>query len=212
MGSVEDIDNHLPLIAILRGVTPQNLMRIVSILIDEGFTIIEVPLNSPDALTSIRMLANAVGDNVLVGAGTVTNINLAKQVFDTGAKLIVTPNCNPQVIRDSKAAGCAVLSGVTTPTEAFSALDAGTTGLKLFPISMIGVEGVKALKSVLPEGTRCYPVGGITPTSECMDPFLDAGVTGFGLGSALYHPAMSDQQIRSNAQQFVTRFKTHLGN
>ncbi|MDA9556982.1 2-dehydro-3-deoxy-6-phosphogalactonate aldolase [Vibrio sp.] len=199
-------EETLPLIAILRGVSTQDVLRIAHILIDEGFRIIEVPLNSPNALESIRLLVNQFGDDYLIGAGTVTNIIQAKDVVETGAKLIVTPNMNRDVIMFGRQNGCEVYPGVVTPTEAFTALQSGATGLKLFPISMVGIDGLKALKSVLPKGTLCFPVGGINPTFESMEPYCKAGADGFGLGSALYKPSMSDEEIRLNAQNYVDNF------
>ena len=203
----QDLSKHLPLIAIIRGVTPDVCLDVAKVLIEAGFTMIEVPLNSPNALESIRKLVKAYGDDYLIGAGTVTNTELAQQVIDTGAKLMVTPNCNANVIKMSVAAGCATFPGVVTPTEAFTALQAGATGIKLFPISMVGVDGLKALKSVLPKNTLCYPVGGIDPTIESMQPFVAAGASGFGLGSSLYKPTMSLAEIKQNAENFVTNFR-----
>ncbi|MCM2678517.1 2-dehydro-3-deoxy-6-phosphogalactonate aldolase [Echinimonas agarilytica] len=202
-----ELDRHLPLIAIIRGVTPDSVIEVATVLIDEGFTMLEVPLNSPDALTSIKMLVETFGAQYLIGAGTVTNPEQAQQVIETGANLVVTPNFNQQVVKMSVAAGCATFPGVVTPTEAFQALAAGATGLKLFPVSILGLDGFKALKSVLPAATRCYPVGGIAPRIESMSPFVQAGADGFGLGSALYKPSMSLQQIRQNACDYVTSFK-----
>ncbi|WP_158971592.1 2-dehydro-3-deoxy-6-phosphogalactonate aldolase [Paraglaciecola sp. L3A3] len=202
-----NLDAHLPLIAIIRGVTPEKVVAVATILIDEGFTAVEVPLNSPEALKSIKLLVDTFGENYLIGAGTVTTPELAKQVVATGANLVVTPNCNEEVIKISVAAGCATFPGIVTPTEAFNALAAGATGIKLFPISMLGLDGYKALNSVLPKGTLCYPVGGIEPTEESMRPYLEIGAAGFGLGSALYKATMSDEQIRSNARNYVAAYK-----
>lgn len=208
-----DLTKHLPLIAIIRGVTPQDVIEVTQTLIDEGFTMIEVPLNSPDAIVSIGKLVQHFGtQNYLLGAGTVTNLDLAKQVVDTGANLVVTPNCNTEVIRFASDAGCAVFPGIVTPTEAFAALDSGATGLKLFPVSMVGIDGFKALKSVLPKGTGCYPVGGIDASVSSMDPYLKIGAAGFGLGSALYKPSMSMAEIRTQAKTFVTQYKLCLNN
>lgn len=201
-----DLNAHLPLIAIIRGVTPDEVLNVAKILIEEGFSLIEVPLNSPDALVSIKMLVDTYGEGNLIGAGTVTTPELAKQVIATGANLMVTPNYNEDVIKLSVAAGCATFPGIVTPTEAFSALAAGATGIKLFPVSMLGLDGYKALNSVLPKGTLCYPVGGIEPSIESMKPYTDIGAAGFGLGSALYKAGMSDEQIRQNAKDYVTSY------
>lgn len=202
-----DLSNHLPLIAIIRGVVPDEVIEVAKVLIEEGFTMIEVPLNSPDALKSIRMLVEAFGDEYVIGAGTVTTPELAQAVIDTGANLVVTPNCNTEVIKMSVDAGCVVFPGVVTPTEAFNALQAGATGLKLFPISMVGLDGMKAMMSVVPKGTGMYPVGGIEPALESMEPYVKAGAAGFGLGSALYKANMSLEQIRTNAKDYVANFQ-----
>lgn len=207
MNNSFELTAHLPLIAIIRGVTPDKVINVAQILIDEGFSLLEVPLNSPDALTSIKMLVDKFGDKNLIGAGTVTTPELAKQVIATGATLMVTPNFNEEVIKLSVAAGCATFPGVVTPTEAFNALAAGATGLKLFPVSMVGLDGYKALNSVLPKGTLCYPVGGIEPTVDSMLPYVKIGAAGFGLGSALYKPNMTDDEIRQNARDYVASYK-----
>jgi 2-dehydro-3-deoxyphosphogalactonate aldolase len=212
MNNKFNLAGRLPLIAIIRGVTPDEVLNVAKILIEEGFSLIEVPLNSPDALTSIKMLVDTYGQDNLIGAGTVTTPELAKQVIATGANLMVTPNCNEEVIKLSVAAGCATFPGIVTPTEAFSALAAGATGIKLFPVSMLGLDGYKALNSVLPKGTLCYPVGGIEPSIESMKPYMEIGAAGFGLGSALYKAGMSDEQIRQNAKDYVTSYQGCLAN
>lgn len=209
------INEQFPLIAIIRGVLPENVIKVASILIEEGFTMIEVPLNSPDALFSIKKLVDHfLSDeqtNYYVGAGTVTTPELAKKVIETGANLVVTPNMNEEVVKLSVAAGCATFPGVVTPTEAFSALRAGATGLKLFPVSALGNDGFKALNSVLPSGTLCFPVGGIDPTVDSMKPLMDIGAQGFGLGSSLFKPTMTDEDVRKAAKAFVKTF-TQLSN
>ncbi|MGY3572595.1 2-dehydro-3-deoxy-6-phosphogalactonate aldolase [Vibrio paucivorans] len=197
------LEQHLPLVAIIRGVQPEDAIRVTQILIEEGFTMIEVPLNSPDALTSIKRLVEHFGSDYLIGAGTVTTPEQARSVIETGANLVVTPNFNEQVVKMSALAGCVTFPGVVTPSEAFAALAAGATGLKLFPISMLGLDGFKALNSVLPKGTICFPVGGINPSVESMKPYLDLGAKGFGLGASLYKPGLSDDEIRANAKGFV---------
>ena len=201
-------NDHLPLIGILRGVEPDDCIRVANILISAGFSIIEVPLNSPDALESIKRMVNYFNlDEVLIGAGTVTDLNKAKDVIDIGANLIVTPNINLDVITTAVEANCVVFPGVVTPTEAFSALQAGATGLKLFPVSMIGLDGFSAIQSVLPQDSLCFPVGGIDATINSMLPYVKAGAAGFGLGSALYKPSMSDEEVRANALKFVSVYK-----
>lgn len=205
-----ELENHLPLIAILRGIEPAEVLEAAKVLIDEGFTMIEVPLNSPEALSSIKLLADnyADSDKFLVGAGTVTTLDEAEAVIATGANLVVTPNLNIEVVKASVKANCVCLPGVVTPSEAFSALAAGASGLKLFPASQVGFSGFKALKSVLPTGTLCFPVGGINTQSESMRPWLDLGASGFGLGAALYSSGMSMNQLRKNAADFIEVLNT----
>ena len=201
-----DVNNHLPLVAIIRGVLPKDVIRVAQILIEEGFSMIEVPLNSPNALDSIKQLVESFGRDYFVGAGTVTTAEQAKEVIKTGANLVVTPNHNEEVIKLAAQANCVVFPGVVTPTEAFSAVALGATGVKLFPISMLGLDGFKALKSVLPKGAICLPVGGIEPTVKSMKPLMDIGAQGFGLGSSLYIPDMEDDELRYNAKAFVDAF------
>lgn len=186
---------------------PDDAIGVTNILIEEGFTLIEVPLNSPDALVSIKRLVDHFGADYYIGAGTVTTPAQARDVIATGANLVVTPNHNEEVVKLSAEADCATFPGVVTPTEAFAALAAGATGLKLFPISMQGLSGFKALRSVLPKEVICLPVGGINPTVESMKPYLDIGAQGFGLGASLYQPSLSDNEIRANAKAFVVSYK-----
>jgi 2-dehydro-3-deoxyphosphogalactonate aldolase len=205
-----ELENQFPLIAILRGILPDDIIPVASVLVAEGFTMIEVPLNSPDALLSIKKLVSHFGEQYCVGAGTVTNAPLAKDVIATGANLIVSPNFDKELVQLSVAAGCITLPGVATATEAFAALAAGASGLKLFPASMLGLDGFKALKSVMPKDVRCFPVGGINITQESMQPYLAAGASGFGLGASLYQPAMSHESIRQNARKAILAFKACL--
>jgi 2-dehydro-3-deoxyphosphogalactonate aldolase len=197
---------ELPLVAILRGITPDTCIDVCQAIIEQGFSIIEVPLNSPDALVSIQRLVDTFGSDFLIGAGTVTTLEQAKEVIATGARLIVSPNCNIEVIKLGVANGCTVLPGVLTPTEAFSALDAGASGLKVFPANVIGVAGFSALMSVLPKGTKCYPVGGISASSQSMAPYIAKGAAGFGIGAALYTPKLELDQVSANAKQFVESY------
>jgi len=164
---------------------------------------IEVPLNSPDALTSIRALVTEFGNDFAVGAGTVTQAEQANQVVDTGANLLVTPNFNAEVVQIAKRAGCASFIGIMTPSEAFAALQAGATALKLFPTALIGVAGYKALREVLPAQTTCFAVGGIKPSVESMRPWHEAGIAGYGIGTGLFKPEFSEQQIAANAKMYI---------
>ena len=195
---------QLPLIAILRGLTPAEAPAIGEALVSSGFAIIEVPLNSPEPLQSIATLTRKF-PQALIGAGTVLNAQQVKDVHDAGGRLVVAPTFNPAVVAQALALGMVVLPGVATPTEAFAALDAGAHGLKLFPAEMITPATVKAMRAVLPKTAALMPVGGITPDNMAV--YRDAGATGFGLGSALYSPGRSAQAVQQQAQAFVMAFK-----
>lgn len=201
-------DDVVPLIAILRGVTPDTIIGVAEVLVAAGFGKIEVPLNSPKALESIRSLVSHFGTKTLsLGAGTVTRRELAEEVLATGANLVVTPNCNTEVIKMAVDANCETYPGVVTPTEAFNAIHAGATSLKLFPVSMVGCEGIKAIRSVIPPHIKLFPVGGIDAKAASMAPYIKVGAAGFGLGSALYKPDMTLAQIRVNAEAFVREYR-----
>lgn len=191
----------LPLIGILRGVTPDDAVAVGGALLDAGITQIEVPLNSPDPFTSIQRLANAFGDQALIGAGTVLSAEQVRDVHAAGGRLIVSPNCRPAVIEESYRLSMASWPGIVTPSEAFDALDAGATGLKLFPAVQVGIEGMKAVRSVLPRDTLLYAVGGIG--IDNFTAWRAAGVDGAGLGSALYQPGQTPQQVGKQAQALV---------
>ncbi|MDO6498815.1 2-dehydro-3-deoxy-6-phosphogalactonate aldolase [Photobacterium sanguinicancri] len=193
---------ELPLIAILRGVEPSEVLDIANVLIDNGFRFIEVPLNSPDAVLSIKMLVEAYGEQAVIGAGTVTNIDKLMPVLEAGARLIVTPNMNPEVIRAARAHNCVVFSGVQTATEAFTAVDCGVTALKFFPAELIQPLGVKAIKSVLPPEMICCPTGGIEADAEQMKSYVDVGVDGFGLGSGLYKKGIKPSELSVRAKAY----------
>lgn len=193
---------HCPLVAILRGVEPADVTAIGGALIDSGFRIIEVPLNSPQPFDSIRLLAqHFAGMDVVIGAGTVLNRASVALVEESGGSLIISPNCNCEVIAAAAARGLVAVPGIATPTEAFAALDAGAAALKLFPAEAASPPVLKAMRAVLPTGTKVLPVGGITPDS--MAPWRAAGAAGFGLGSALYKPGMSPDAVRINAAKFI---------
>ena len=195
---------QLPLIAILRGLTPAEAPAMGEALVSSGFDIIEVPLNSPEPLHSIAGLTQLF-PQTLIGAGTVLNAQQVKDVHAAGGRLVVAPNFNPAVVAQALALNMVVLPGVATPTEAFAALDAGAHGLKLFPAEMISPATVKALRAVLPKAAALMPVGGITPDN--MAAYRTAGASGFGLGSALYAPGKSAEQVRWAAQKFVNAFR-----
>jgi 2-dehydro-3-deoxyphosphogalactonate aldolase len=194
----------LPLIAILRGVTPDEALTLGAALLAAGFRALEVPLNSPEPLVSIARLAAAFGERALVGAGTVLHPDQALQVADAGGRLVVMPHGDPAVIRAATARGLHCVPGVATPTEAFAALDAGADALKLFPAEGLPPEIVKAWRAVLPRDVWLLPVGGITPAS--LAPYLAAGASGFGLGSALYRAGMSAAEVASAARAFAEAY------
>lgn len=189
-----------PLVAILRGVRPDEIVAIADVLVEEGFTLIEVPLNSPDPLTSIATLVGRYPAPVMVGAGTVLTVEQVAQVAATGAKLIISPNTNTEVIAASAAAGLTSLPGYFTPSEAFAALAAGASGLKLFPAEAATPAVLKAQRAVLPRDVPVLVVGGITP--ETMAPWRAVGAQGFGLGSALYATGLSAEDVRQRARAF----------
>lgn len=195
----------LPLIGILRGVTPDEVVEIARAVLAAGITQIEVPLNSPDPLESIRRLVDAVGEQAVIGAGTVLTPAQVRDVHAAGGRLIVSPNCRPSVIEETHRLGMASWPGIVTPSEAFNALEAGATGLKLFPAVQVGLEGMKAVRAVLPSGTLLYAVGGVG-----IDNFATwqaAGVDGAGLGSALYKPGQTASQVSQQAQALVAAWQ-----
>lgn len=193
------------LIAILRGIRPDEVEAIGQALYDAGFRIIEVPLNSPEPFESIRVLRNVLPANCMVGAGTVLSPAQVLQVKDAEGQLIVMPHSDPEVIRAATAAGLASAPGVATVTEAFAALAAGADILKMFPAEQLGPVVVKAWRAVIPASVMLVPVGGITPDS--LKEFTAAGASAFGLGSALYKPGMTAEQVRKNADAFVSVWK-----
>ncbi|AMO24307.1 2-dehydro-3-deoxy-6-phosphogalactonate aldolase [Ramlibacter tataouinensis] len=186
----------LPLIAILRGVQPHEAVAIGQALNDAGWHMFEVPLNSPQPLQSIALLHKAF-PHLLVGAGTVLRPEQVQEVHQAGGRLIVAPEFNAAVVRAALDLGMVCLPGVATPTEAFAALEAGATGLKLFPAEMIPPAAVKALRAVLPPGTALLPVGGIDASNIAA--YVAAGASGFGVGSSLYKPGMAADEVRRNA-------------
>ena len=194
-----------PLIAILRGITPDEALPIGAALFEAGIRIIEVPLNSPRPLDSIARLTREFGSAVLIGAGTVMSEDDVAKVKDAGARLIVMPHADFDVVFTARQAGLYVTPGVATPTEAFAALNTGADGLKLFPAEMITPQAVKALRAVLPQQTILIPVGGITEAN--IPAYKAAGASAFGIGSALYAPGRSAADVSRIAKALVATAK-----
>lgn len=190
-----------PLVAILRGIKPDEVASVAAALIDAGFAMIEVPLNSPDPFASIARLAHQFGDLALIGAGTVMTPTQVNDVNAAGGRLIVMPHADTEVIRAAKAARMVALPGFATPTEAFAAIHAGADGLKLFPAEASSPAALKAMKAVLPPDMPVLPVGGITP--DRMAPYFQVGAAGFGLGSALYKPGDTARDVAIAASKFI---------
>lgn len=191
---------RLPLIAILRGVQPTEVEAIGDALVDAGFTLIEVPLNSPDPFDSIARLAKRLSGRAVIGAGTVLAEAQVAAVRTAGGTMIISPNANPGVIAASAAAGLVSLPGIATPSEAFAAIAAGANALKLFPAEGASPAVLKAMRAVLPAGMRVLPVGGISPDN--MGAWHEAGAAGFGIGSALYAPGLAPGDVAARASAF----------
>jgi len=202
--------HELPLIAILRGLHPGEAIAIGEALVSVGFRCIEVPLNSPDPLTSIAALRGRLDGRALVGAGTVLTLEQVAAVASAGGQIIVSPNANSDVIRATKMAELVSLPAFATPTEAFTAIDAGADGLKLFPAEMSGAPALAAMKAILPADMPVFPVGGIT--RETMAAFRKAGAAGFGIGSAIYKPGMTAADVGLRAGTFVKAWRDLIQN
>jgi 2-dehydro-3-deoxyphosphogalactonate aldolase len=193
------------IVAILRGITPDEVVSIGTALVAAGITIIEVPLNSPQPLLSIERLQKQLPDAVLIGAGTVTSVDAVEKVAATGARLIVAPNANTEVIKRAVALNLEVIPGVMTPTEAFAAYDAGARHLKLFPAASSGIAHLKALREVLPGESRVWAVGGAGANN--LGEWLAAGAVGIGVGGSLYKPGVSVQSVQTRADELVAAWR-----
>ncbi len=195
----------LPLIAVLRGITPEEIDGVGSALVAAGFRVLEVPLNSPRAFESIRLLAHRWGEQCLVGAGTVLAVADVARVREAGGRVIVMPHADEAVIREAKALGMLCVPGVATPTEAFAALAAGADGLKMFPAESLPPGALKAWRAVLPAATLVFAVGGMKPDN--LEPYWRAGASGFGTGGNLYQPGTPPDQVRAVAQAYAAAVK-----
>ena len=202
---IEPFLDRLPLVAILRGVTPDEVVEVSCALVDAGFAIVEVPLNSPHPMESIARLHAKFGDEILIGAGTVMSPAQVKEIAAAGGRLIVMPHGDADVVRAAKGAGLACIPGIATPTEGFAALANGADALKLFPAELLTPAVLKSMRAVFPSTTRFLPVGGITPDS--MAGYVAAGAAGFGLGGALYRRGDEPSRVAANARDFVAAWK-----
>lgn len=202
---MKNLDDYLPMVAILRGVQPHEVIAVADVLVEEGFEIIEVPMNSPEPFESIRLLAEKYGQDYLIGAGTVLTVEQVEKVHEVGGRLIVSPNTNTKVISAAKALDMVVLPGCVTPSEAFDALEAGADALKFFPATAVAPSMFKALASVLPKGTKMLAVGGVDETN--LADFAAKGMAGYGLGSCLYKSGKSLDEIRVSAKANIAAFK-----
>jgi 2-dehydro-3-deoxyphosphogalactonate aldolase len=207
--TLNDAVNTCGIIAILRGVTPDEVVGVGDALYKSGIRIVEVPLNSPDPFTSIAKLAKHFGPNMVVGAGTVLSVQDVNMLKETGGTISVSPDCNPEVIARALALGLDALPGVFTPTEAFSAIRAGSQHLKLFPAEVASPTTVKAWRAVLPKHIQVHAVGGVTPSN--MAEWLACGVSGFGIGSSLYKQGMSLTAVAAAAQTLVAAWNHAKG-
>ena len=200
-GHLRSYLDPLPLFAVLRGIAPAEVDAIGAVLADNGFRILEVPLNSPQPWVSIARLAQSLRATCLVGAGTVLRVADVARVADAGGQLVVMPHGDPAIVREAKRRGLVCVPGVATPTEAFAALDAGADGLKMFPAEQLSPAVLKAWRAVLPKDTLVFPVGGIRPDN--MRPYWTLGADGFGTGSNLYQPGAAIESVRAAAARYA---------
>jgi 2-dehydro-3-deoxyphosphogalactonate aldolase len=200
---------HRPLIAILRGITPAEADAVLEALIAAGIGLIEVPLNSPDPLASIRVMAEKAAGRARIGAGTVLAADDVRRVADAGGRLIVSPNRDHSVIRATKEAGLDSYPGVFTATEALGALAAGADALKFFPADVLGPAGIKAIAAILPQSVPLLAVGGVDAGNIAT--WLKAGIAGFGVGSSLYRPGMTAAAICAKAREMVAAYDGATG-
>ena len=201
MDKWRDALNTLPLVAILRGLRPDEALAVGEQLVEAGFKILEVPLNSPEPFDSIKLMVEAYGDRAIVGAGTVLKVEDVETLKSVGGQICISPNANPDVIRRAKALGMISFPAFFTATEAFNAVDAGADALKLFPAELAGPKGLKALKAILPKDMPVFPVGGVEPGN--MGEYVSVGAAGFGIGTAVFKPGDTPAAVREKARAFV---------
>lgn len=200
---------RFPFIAIIRGIQPAEALACAGVLIEAGFRLIEVPLNSPDPYKSIGAMVGQFGDRAVFGAGTVTSALQVEEVHRAGGRLIISPHCDVEVIQATKKLGLISIPGVVTPTEAMTALKAGADALKLFPTEIVSPSAVKAMRAIVPAGTLLLPVGGIEATN--WQPYFNASANGFGLGSSLYKPGISSKELQKRADAFAASWQDFTG-
>lgn len=196
---------ELPLIAVLRGITPGEIPGVGDALVEAGFRVLEVPLNSPEAMKSIGLLARRHGDRCLTGAGTVLEVADVGRIQDAGGRLVVMPHSDLSVVREAKRRGMPCAPGVATPTEAFAALAAGADGLKMFPAEALPPAALKAWRAVLPRDTLVFAVGGMRPDN--LADYWAAGASGFGTGSNLYRPGLAVAEVARTARAYAEAFR-----
>lgn len=195
----------MPIIAIVRGVKPEDAVAVAEVVYKAGIRVIEVPLNSPNPFLSIRNISEVFKDKMIVGAGTVTTCEEVQKLKDAGGELVVSPNTDTDVIKTSKTLGMLSYPGVMTVSECFQALNAGADGLKLFPANVVGKAFIQAAKVVLPKATKIFAVGGVD--SNNMQEWRNSGVDGFGLGSSIYKPGMSLNEVAQRCEDAAAIFK-----
>ena len=198
-----------PLVAILRGVRPEETADIVSALVDSGMTAIEIPLNSPEPFRSIEIAVKRAPAGVLIGAGTVLTLDDVARLHDVGGRLMVSPNVDPEIIASARARGMVTMPGVFTPTEALLAARAGASSLKFFPASVLGSAGITAIRAVLPPDLMIAAVGGVSDANFA--DYTKAGITAFGLGGSLYKPGMTTAQIADRAKATIDAYDKAIG-